>query len=202
MTGGVGSETMIPVGGLRSRVASLGGWVMSSARTAIVRVFLPAVLLGVMLSPVAAFAQEVALTIGRVVGDDVLDAVDDGVGLGFGDAGIYGARVSLGAILLKVEGRFSTARSICLSTPPRNSAPASRTPRSPWPSIWFPARSVPSWRAASGITESRSMWSMRTITPRWGYNVGVGMKIGLGAVAVRVDVRDHITPLKIDANRS
>ena len=32
-----------------------------------------------------------------------------------------------------------------------------------------------------------------------GYNVGIGMKFGLGAVAARVDVRDHITPLKIDA---
>ena len=172
---------------------------MSSARTAIVRVFLPAVLLGVLLSPVAAFAQEVALTIGRVVGDDVLDAVDDGVGLGFGDAGIYGARVSLGAILLKVEGALLYSPiDLFVDTPAQLGSSITYAEIAlavnlvPGPISPFLAGGIGYHRISFDVVDADNYTTL-------GYNVGVGMKIGLGAVAVRVDVRDHITPLKIDA---
>lgn len=185
------------LGGSDQRVVRLGGWVMSSARTKIVRFGFSAVLVGVLLSPVAAFAQEVALTVGRVVGDDLLDAVNDGVGLGFGDAGIYGARVSLGAILLQAEGSILySPTDLFVDTPGQLGSSITYAEIAlavkvvPGPIGPFLAGGIGYHRIGFDVVNADNYTTL-------GYNVGAGVKIGLGAVAARIDVRDHITPLKI-----
>ena len=174
------------------------GVVMGSAHTRFVRGVFFAVLLGALLSPAAATAQEVALTVGRVVGDDVLDAVDNGVGLGFGDAGMYGARVSLGAILLQAEGAILySPTDLFVDTPGQIGSSityaeiAVAVKLVPGPVGPFLAGGIGLHRLSFDVVDADNYTTL-------GYNVGVGVKLGLGAVGARIDVRDHITPLKID----
>ena len=171
---------------------------MDSAHTTFVRVVFFAVLLGALLSPAAVAAQEIALTVGRVVGDDLLDAADNGIALGFGDAGIYGARVSLGAILLQAEGTIlyspidlfvDTLGQIGSSITYAEIALAIKV--IPGPVGPFLAGGIGYHRLSFDVIDADNYTTL-------GYNIGAGVKFGLGALAARIDVRDHITPLKID----
>ncbi len=173
---------------------------MGSARaTNVLAVLTTTVLLAALAAPATANAQEVALTVGRVVGDDVLDAVGDVAGLGFGDAGIYGIRVGIGAILLQAEGAILRSPiDLFVDTPGLIGSSIT------YAEIGLVVKVVPGPIGpflAGGIGHHRISFDLvdaDTYTTI-GYNVGVGVKFGLGSVGLRMDVRDHITPLKIDS---
>ncbi len=171
---------------------------MGSARATIVLAVFTTLLLGSLAAPTTANAQEIALTVGRVVGDDVLDAVDGSVGLGFGDAGIYGVRVGLGAILVQAEGSILySPTDLFVDTPGQIGSSITYAEIAmaikvvPGPIGPFLAGGVGYHRLTFDIVDADNYTTL-------GYNVGAGVKFGLGSVAVRLDVRDHITPIKVD----
>ncbi|HJO05168.1 MAG TPA: hypothetical protein QGG47_14470 [Acidobacteriota bacterium] len=171
---------------------------MSSVRMTTYRVVLLGMVLGVLLTPTAASAQEVALTLGRVFGDDVLEAVNSGPGLGFGDAGIYGARVGLGAILVQAEGAILySPTDLFVDTPGQIGSSITYAEVAlafkiiPGPVGPFIAGGIGHHRVSFDLADANTYTTV-------GYNFGAGVKLGLGSVGARIDVRDHITPLKVD----
>ena len=154
-----------------------------------------------LVCPATAGAQELALTVGKFLGDDVLESVPV-VGpparVGFADGTLFGARFSMGLLFAEVEASLSTAGSKVLAeTPGEFSARFTYAEAGVLVKL-FPGPVAPF--LAGGIGYHRIGWGLEGAESygRLGYYLGAGLKVGLGKVGVRGDLRDHITPIKLD----
>ncbi len=160
------------------------------------------VLAAVLVPAQSAFGQELALTVGRFLGDDVLDSVPlvgPSEEIGFADGMFYGARFSIGALIAEFEGTLATVGSKVLAdTEGEFSARFTYAEAGAILKI-FPGPIAPF--VAGGIGYHRIGWGIDGAASygRMGYYLGAGLKIGLGKIGVRGDLRDHITPIKLDA---
>ncbi len=148
----------------------------------------------------AAHAQEVTVVLGRFIGDRFIDRVPfvPEVGSGeFANATFYGARLSLPAFPLNVEGSLVySPTSLFPDTPLAFNAKVVYAEANALIQM-FPGPVSPFITAGIGIhqidLELAGISPYRTV----GYNYGAGVKFGVGTLGLRIDVRDHITPLNI-----
>jgi len=155
----------------------------------------------VLVCPGTAEAQELALTVGKFLGDDVLESVPV-VGpparVGFADGTLFGARFSMGLLFAEFEATLATAGSKVLAeTPGEFSARFTYAEGGVLVKL-FPGPVAPF--LAGGIGYHRIAWGLEGADSYGGlgYYIGVGLKVGLGKVGVRGDLRDHITSIKLD----
>lgn len=147
-------------------------------------------------------AQELALTVGRFLGDDVLEdipIVGPAEEIGFADGMFYGARFSMGALIAEFEGTLATVGSkVRAGTEDEFSARFTYAEAGVALKI-FPGPIAPF--LAGGIGYHRIGWGIDGASSygRMGYYLGGGLKIGLGKIGLRGDLRDHITPIKLDS---
>lgn len=146
-------------------------------------------------------AQDLSLTAGKFLGDDVLDSVPL-VGpterVGFADGTFLGARFSTGLLFAEFEATLATAGSTVLAeTPGEFSARFTYAEAGAVIKI-FPGPVAPF--LAGGIGYHRIGWGVEGAESYTGtgYYLGAGLKLGLGKVGVRGDLRDHITPINLD----
>ncbi len=160
-----------------------------------------AVVLFVVAVPGRVAAQEVALTVGKFLGDDVLETipiVGPPARIGFSDGTLYGVRVSIGALFAEVEATLASAgSSVFADTDDELSARFTYAEAGaviklfPGPIAPFIAGGIGYHRIGWGLEGSSSYGTM-------GYYLGAGLKVGLGKIGVRGDLRDHITPIRLD----
>lgn len=160
-----------------------------------------ALLLVSLLDPSVAQAQEVTLVVGRFLGDEVsgLGPLGSlGFDAGFQDASLYGVRVGVGALMVRVEGSIVTS-STRIGVDEAAVSPARATFAEvngvlslfPGPFSAFLTGGIGHHKLSVEVAGSPSH-------SRMGYNIGGGITVGLGSIGVRADFRDHITPLVID----
>jgi hypothetical protein len=160
-----------------------------------------AALMVVLVCPGLVEAQELALTVGKFLGDDVLESVPV-VGppeeVGFADGTLFGARFSMGLLFVEVEASLVTAGSAVLAETPNEFSARFTYAEAGVLMKLFPGPVAPF--LAGGIGYHRIGWGLEGADSygRLGYYIGAGLKFGLGKVGVRGDLRDHITPLKLD----
>lgn len=149
-------------------------------------------------SSVAA-AQEIALTAGLFLGDDLLEPVQPELPtISLSDAGVFGLRFNYGIALLDLELTGLTGKTAIFKDAPYEIGTRMTYLEAgallrllPGPVAPFLAAGL-GWHRMSFDTEGTSDQG------QLGYVVGAGLKFALGPVGVRADVRDHITPLKVD----
>ena len=157
----------------------------------------------VLVCPAAAGAQELALTVGKFLGDDVLDSVPI-VGppapVGFADGTLFGARFSMGLLFVEVEASLATAGSKVLAETPGEFSARFTYAEGGLLVRLFPGPVSPF--LAGGLGYHRIGWGLEGADSygRMGYYIGAGLKFGLGKVGVRGDLRDHITPIKLEGH--
>lgn len=160
-----------------------------------------ALALGVVV-PGAVGAQELALTAGPFLGDDVLESIPV-VGapdrIGFADGLFLGARFTFGLIFAELEATLATAGSSLLADTEGEFSSRFTYAEGgvvfkilPGPVAPFLAGGVGYHRIGFGLEGAESYVSL-------GYYVGAGLKLKLGKLGVRGDLRDHITPIKLDS---
>jgi opacity protein-like surface antigen len=164
-----------------------------------------AVALSSLLVPSAARAQntEVTFSIGALLGDDIdldLDIIDDATA-SFDNSPLYGGRVGWYGFPLGVEA------SVMYSPSGVTTAPAFLTPDEtsilyaevnalliiiPGPVAPFVTGGVGIHRIEFGFDEGSLTESA------FGWNWGGGLKIKIGPIAIRGDIRDHVTRFESD----
>lgn len=155
----------------------------------------------VVVCPGAAEAQELSLTVGKFLGDDVLESlpvVGPPTQIGFADGMLYGARFSMGLLFVEFEASLTTAGSKVLAeTPNEFSAQFTYAEAGVLMKI-FPGPVAPF--LAGGVGYHRIGWGLAgsEAYAGLGYYVGAGLRLGLGKVGVRGDLRDHITPINLN----
>lgn len=156
------------------------------------------VIAGGLLLPFHASGQEVSLTVGRFLGDDVADGPGGLIPTSFGDAGLYGVRVGMGLLLVDVEGSVLIGNTSILEDTPFALDARFRYLEGSVLLRLLPGPVAPF--VAAGIGWHRLSLDLAGV-PDYdtvGYNVGAGVKVQLGALGVRGDIRDHVTPLRIE----
>lgn len=147
----------------------------------------------------AAAAQEIALTAGRFLGDDLLEPVRPELpSISFSDANLFGLRFNYGVLLVDLEVSGLTGKTAIFKDAPYEIGTRMSYIEGgallrllPGPVAPFVAAGL-GWHRMSFDADGASGQS------QLGYVIGAGLKIGLGPVGFRADVRDHITPLKVD----
>jgi hypothetical protein len=157
--------------------------------------------LWVSATPALASAQEIALTVGRFLGDDVLTdvpIVGPPATVGFADGMLYGARFSMGLLFADFEATLATAGSTVLADTAGEFSARFTYAEAGVAIKIFPGPIAPF--VAAGIGYHRIGWGLEGSSSygTTGYYVGAGLKIGLGKVGIRGDLRDHITPIKFE----
>ncbi len=153
-----------------------------------------------LLWPASVQAQQIGFSVGRFVGDELADRVP-GIGgfspVAFGDATIYGVRARLGLPILDLEGSIQYGPS-SLSVGDL----VSLTARFLYAEAGVAVAIIPTPIApfvTAGIGLHRIGWEGDNAAYQTlGYYAGVGLRLGLGGVGARVDLRDHITPFRLD----
>jgi len=152
--------------------------------------------------PQTARAQEVGFTVGRFLGDDLLERVpllSTSGKLTFEDGGLYGGRIVMGALLVQLEGSILyTPTALVLGTRTEVVSAKFLYAEASGLISLLPGPIAPF--LAAGLGYHRIGWGGDGLSSynTLGYNVGVGLKVGLGGLGVRTDLRDHITPMKVD----
>ena len=159
-----------------------------------------AVLLVVAAAP--AQAQEIALTVGPFLGDDVLDDVPVVGGtdsIGFDDGLLFGGRFSMGLGFAELEATLATAGSKLLANTEGEFGARFMYAEVGGAIKIFPGPVAPF--LAGGIGYHRIGFDLDGASSygRLGYYVGAGLKVKLGKIGIRGDLRDHITPIKLDS---
>ena len=150
--------------------------------------------------PRTAGAQELALTVGKFLGDDVLESVPVAgppARVGFADGTLFGARFSMGLLFAEFEASLATAGSRVLADTANEFSARLAYAEAGVLMKLFPGPVAPF--LAGGVGYHRIGWGLAGADPygSLGYYVGAGLKVGLGKIGVRGDLRDHITPLKL-----
>ena len=153
------------------------------------------------LAPARASAQEIGFVLGRFVGDDLLERAPVIGPLGsvsITDATVYGGRITFGAVLFALEGSvIYTPTSVTLGV-----GGTTLSAKFLYGDASVVLQILPgpiSPFVAAGIGLHRISWGENGIDSYTtvGYNAGVGIRVGLGGLGVRADLRDHITPIKL-----
>jgi len=156
----------------------------------------------VLAVPGEAVAQEIALTAGRFLGDDVLDDLPVIAGpdsIGFGDGTLFGLRFSMGAALVDLEATLATAGSNLLGGTDAEFGARFTYAEAGAALKIFPGPVAPFLAAGIGYHRIGFDIDGADSYGRLGYYAGVGLKVKLGGVGIRGDVRDHITPINVDS---
>jgi hypothetical protein len=152
--------------------------------------------------PATASAQEIAITVGRFLGDDVLDEVPivgPPAAVGFADGMLYGVRFSMGALFAEFEATLASAGSKVLADTEGEFSARFTYAEAGVAIKIFPGPIAPF--VAGGIGYHRIGWGVDGASSygNVGYYLGAGLKVGLGKVGIRGDLRDHITPIKFES---
>ncbi len=158
------------------------------------------VLMAAVWLPAEVFAQEIGFTFGRFLGDDVPVELPLGgapESLAFAESSIYGGRLGLGLLLVDVEASVTTTNSkLELGADSALDASFLYAEGAVLLKI-LPGPIQPFLAAGVGLHRIRWGGELAEYT-KLGYLVGAGVKLALGSVVLRGDLRDHITPLKLE----
>lgn len=152
----------------------------------------------VMALPGAAEAQQVSGVFGRLLGDDVLDQapfVGSVQGVEFADANLYGARVSWGLAGPELELSVVYSPSKLLENTRLEVDADFLYGEANVLLGLLPGPVEPFVTGGIGLHRISLDIPGTDAETKLGYNVGAGVKVGLGGLGVRADLRDHITPL-------
>jgi hypothetical protein len=145
---------------------------------------------------VPASAQELSLTVGLFLGDDLLEPVRPELpSVSLEDATIFGVRLNVPITFIELEATVLTGKSGVFVDSPLETdvrvvyAEAGALVKLlPGPIAPYLAAGLGLHRLSFNVVDGAS-------TSELGYMIGTGLKVGLGPVGARVDIRDHITPL-------
>ena len=158
-------------------------------------------LTGVLLIPQPAAAQEVSFVIGALIGDsfrDVLDAVDpDNIAENFKNAPIFGGRVGVSAFPFALEGSILYSPSAINLSGGSSFDAKLIYAEAEIQLILFPGPVQPYVGGGIGLDHIRLQTGSNPSETVVGYVFGGGLKLAFGSVGARVDLKDHITPLKV-----
>lgn len=148
--------------------------------------------------PGVAEAQQISGVFGRLLGDDVLDRaplVDSVEGVEFADANLYGARVAWGLGGLELEASVVYSSTSLLEETALEVDASFLYGEGNLVLGLLPGPVTPFVTGGLGLHRISLDIPGADAETKLGYNVGAGVKVGLGGFGVRADLRDHITPL-------
>jgi len=147
-----------------------------------------------------AAGQEVSLTVGMFLGDDLLEPVRPEVpAVTLQDATIFGARFNLPVALVELEATLLTGKTgVFVDTPLETGVRVFYGEVGALLKL-LPGPVAPYLAAGLGLHRLSFDVDGGASTTELGYMLGAGLKIGLGGFGARVDLRDHITPLDADS---
>lgn len=150
----------------------------------------------VLLWPMTAGAQELSLTAGMFLGDDLLEPVRPEVpSVTLDDATLFGARLNVPLALVELEATLLTGKTgVFVDTPLETGVRVTYAEAGALLRL-LPGPVAPYLAGGLGLHRLSFDVAGGASSTELGYMIGAGLKIGLGPVGARVDLRDHITPL-------
>lgn len=159
-------------------------------------------LTSVLLIPQPAAAQEVSFVIGALIGDsfrDVLSAIDlPNIAEDFKNAPLFGGRVGVTAFPFAVEGSIIYSPSAINLSGGSSFDAKLIYAEAEVQLVLFPGPVQPYIGGGLGFDHIRLQTNNTPSETVLGYVFGGGVKMAFGSVGARVDLKDHITPLKVD----
>jgi hypothetical protein len=158
-------------------------------------------LMGVLLVPQPAAAQEVSFVIGALIGDsfsDVLGVTNlPSIAESFNNAPLFGGRVGVSAFPFAAEGGIIYSPSAINLTGGSSFDAKLIYAEAELQIIIFPGPIQPFLGGGIGLHHIRLQVGTTPNETVLGYVLGGGLKLAFGSVGARVDLKDHITPLKV-----
>jgi len=159
-------------------------------------------LAGVLLAPQPAAAQEVSFVIGALIGDsfrDVLGVIDlPNIAEDFKNAPLFGGRIGVTAFPFAVEGSIIYSPSAINLSGGSSFDAKLIYAEAEVQLVLFPGPVQPYIGGGLGFNHIRLQTGDTPSDTVLGYVFGGGIKMAFGTVGARVDLKDHITPLKVD----
>jgi len=159
-------------------------------------------LMGMLLVPQPAAAQEVSFVIGALIGDsfrDVLGILDlPNIAQDFKNAPLFGGRVGVSAFPFAFEGSIVYSPSAINLSGGSSFDAKLIYAEAEVQLIIFPGPVQPYIGGGLGFDHIRLQTGGNPSETVLGYVLGGGLKLAFGSVGARVDLKDHITPLKVD----
>lgn len=159
-------------------------------------------LVGVIVVPQPAAAQEVSFVIGALIGDsfkDVLGIVNlPTIAEDFENAPLFGGRVGASAFPFAIEGSIIYSPSAVNLTGGSSYDAKLIYAEAELQIIIFPGPVQPFVGGGLGLHHIRLQVGTTPTETVLGYVLGGGLKLAFGSVGARVDLKDHITPLKVE----
>jgi hypothetical protein len=158
-------------------------------------------LTGVFLIPQPAAAQEVSFVIGALIGDsfkDVFGVVNlPSIAENFKNAPVFGGRLGGSAFPFAAEGSIVYSPSAINLTGGGSLDAKLIYAEAELQIIIFPGPVQPFLGGGIGMHHIRLQTGTTPTETVLGYVLGGGLKLAFGSVGARVDLKDHITPLKV-----
>jgi hypothetical protein len=159
-------------------------------------------LTGVLLVPQPAAAQEVSFVIGALIGDsfrDVLGVLDlPNIAQDFKNAPLFGGRVGVTAFPFALEGSIIYSPSAINLSGGSSFDAKLIYAEAEVQLIILPGPVQPYVGGGLGFDHIRLQTGNTPSETVLGYVFGGGVKMAFGSLGARVDLKDHITPLKVD----
>jgi len=159
-------------------------------------------LAGVLLAPQPAAAQEVSFVIGALIGDsfrDVLGVIDlPNIAEDFKNAPLFGGRIGVTAFPFAFEGSIIYSPSAINLSGGSSFDAKLIYAEAEVQLVLFPGPVQPYIGGGLGFNHIRLQTGDTPSDTVLGYVFGGGIKMAFGTVGARVDLKDHITPLKVD----
>jgi hypothetical protein len=160
-------------------------------------------LAGVFFVPQPATAQEVSFVMGALIGDsfrDVLGIVDlPSIAQDFKNAPLFGGRVGVSAFPFAVEGSVVYSPSAVNLTGGSSFDAKLIYAEADLQIVIFPGPVQPYVGGGIGLHHIRLQTGTNPNETVLGYVLGGGLKLAFGSLGARIDLKDHITPLKVDS---
>ena len=148
----------------------------------------------------ATAGPELTFVLGAMIGDsltDVLQVRPSTITTGFKNAPIYGGRLGWSAFPFAVEGSLVVSNS-AINIEPAGSIDARLIyAEAELQILLFPGPVSPFLAGGLGLHNIRLETGSRPSETVIGYIIGGGLKVRLGSVGVRADLRDHISRLDL-----
>ncbi len=158
-------------------------------------------LTGALLVPQPAAAQEVSFVIGALIGDsfrDVLGVIDlPNIAEDFKNAPLFGGRIGVTAFPFAVEGSIIYSPSAINLSGGSSFDAKLIYAEAEVQLLLFPGPVQPYIGGGLGFHHIRLQTGNTPSETVLGYVFGGGIKMAFGTVGARVDLKDHITPLKV-----
>ncbi len=158
-------------------------------------------LTGALLVPQPAAAQEVSFVIGALIGDsfrDVLGVIDlPNIAEDFKNAPLFGGRIGVTAFPFAVEGSIIYSPSAINLSGGSSFDAKLIYAEAEVQLLLFPGPVQPYIGGGLGFHHFRLQTGNTPSETVLGYVFGGGIKMAFGTVGARVDLKDHITPLKV-----